>query len=115
MKAAIKREQSQTCLSFVERKQARCKTSKLEGLDEGLGDLEGVFRYMVPEIMVLRGIGIAKGNVADDAERDERNLVEITGLGNGARLHIDSLGIRELLNDTAHLLLCIDEPVASNH
>ena len=32
MKAAIEREQSQTCLSYVEREQARCAASRIEEL-----------------------------------------------------------------------------------
>ena len=64
--------------------------------------------------MVLRGVGVAQGDVADDAERDERHLIDITGLGNGARLHIDSLGLGEFLDDATHLLLRIHKPVAGD-
>ena len=34
MKAAIKREQSDACISYAERKQARCETSKNENRGE---------------------------------------------------------------------------------
>ena len=35
-------------------------------------------------------------------------------LGNGATLHVDSLGLREVFYDLAHLFLGIDKPVASD-
>ena len=68
-----------------------------------------------PEIVILRSVSVAQGNIADDTERDERNLVDIAGLGNGTRLHIDSLGLREVTDDFAHLLLGVHEPVACNN
>ena len=84
----------------------------LQRLDEGSRNLERVVGDGVPEVVVLRGVGVAQGDVADDAERDERHLVNIARLGNGARLHIDSTGLREVADDLAHLLLRVDEPVA---
>ena len=66
----------------------------------------------VPEVVVLRGMGVAQGDVADDAERDERHLIDITGLGNGTRLHVDGLGIGEVADNLAHLVLGVYKPVA---
>ena len=62
--------------------------------------------------MILRSIGITKGNVAHHTERDKLHLIDIAGLGNGARLHIDSLRLREMTDNLAHLFLGIHEPVA---
>ena len=64
--------------------------------------------------MILRGIGIAQGNVADNAERDEGHLHQVAGLGDGSTLHVDSLGLGEVADNLAHLLLCVDKPVASD-
>ena len=71
------------------------KLTVRQTLYKGLGNLERVLRNGVPEIVILRGIGVAKGNVADDTERDKRYLINIAGLGNGARLHVDSLSLWE--------------------
>ena len=90
-------------------------SEQLKALHKGLSDLERVLRNGVPEVVILRGIGVAKGNVADNTERDKRYLIYIAGLGNGARLHVDSLGLREQFDDAAHLLLAIHKPVARNH
>ena len=79
-----------------------------------LGDLERVVGDGVPEVVVLGGIGVAQGNVADDAEGDEGHVVEIARLGNGARLHIDGLGFGEVAEDVAHLVLGVDKPVAGD-
>ena len=68
----------------------------------------------IPEVMILRGIGVAQGDVADDAEGDEGDVVEVARLGNGARLHIDGLGFGEVAEDVAHLVLGIDKPVAGD-
>ena len=65
--------------------------------------------------MILGGICVVEGLVADDTEGDEGYLIDITGLGNSARLHIDSLGLREEVDDAAHLLLRIYEPVAGDY
>ena len=62
--------------------------------------------------MILRGIGVAKRNVADDAERDERHLIYITRLRDGSRLHVYGLGLGEVPDNLAHLLFRIDKPVA---
>ena len=62
--------------------------------------------------MILRGIGIAQGNVADETEGDKRHLIYIAYLCDGARFHINSLGLRDVTYDLAHLLLGIDKPVA---
>ena len=40
----------------------------LQTFDKGLGDVEGFLGDGVPEVVVLRGIGIAQGDVADDTE-----------------------------------------------
>ena len=76
---------------------------------------ERVLGNGVPEIVVLRGIGVAKGDVADDAEGDKRYLVDITGLGDGTRLHIDGFGLGEQVDDATHLLFRVNKPVAGDH
>ena len=55
-------------------------------LYEGLGDLEGIVGNGVPEVVILRGIGVAQVDVADDAEGNEGHLMEVARLGDGARL-----------------------------
>jgi hypothetical protein len=55
----------------------------LKGFNESLGNLEGVIGNGVPEVMILGGIGVTQGDVADYPEGDERYLVDITGLGDG--------------------------------
>ena len=64
-----------------------------------------------PEIVILRSVSVAQGNIADDTERDERNLVDIAGLGNGTRLHVDGLGFGEVTDNFAHLILGVYKPV----
>ena len=76
-----------------------------------LGKLEGAVGNGLPEVVVLRGIGVVQWHVADDAERDEGYLIHVAGLGNGARLHIDSLGLREVADDFAHLFFRVHKPV----
>ena len=64
--------------------------------------------------MILRGIGVAQGNVADDTEGDERYVIRVAGLGNGARLHVDRPCLGEVTDDLAHLLLRVYKPVAGD-
>ena len=52
-------------------------------------------------------------NVADDTEADERRIVYIARLCNRAALHVDSLGIGEVVEYRLHLLTSIDKPVAA--
>lgn len=85
-----------------------------ETVDEGLGNLEGAVGQCRPEIVILRSIGVLKGQVADDAERDEPHLVEQTRLSDGSRLHVDSLGLGEVADNLAHLVLGVNKPVAGN-
>ena len=85
-----------------------------ELLDEGLGDLEGMVGNGVPEVVILRGIGVAEGDVADDSERDEGHVAQIAGLGDGCRLHIDGFCLGEVADDLTHLLLRVYKPVACN-
>ena len=86
-----------------------------EALDEGACDLKGVVGDGIPEVVILRGIGVAQGDVADDAERDEGHLVDIARLGDGTRLHVDSFGIGEVADNFAHFFTCIYKPVASHY
>ena len=64
--------------------------------------------------MILRGIGVAQGNVADDTEGDERYVIRVAGLGNGARLHVDRPCLGEVTDDLAHFLLRVYKPVAGD-
>ena len=87
----------------------------LQTFDEGLGNLEGLLSSGVPEVVVLRGVGVAQGHVADDAEGDKRHLEDIAGLGDGGTLHVDGLRLREVADDLTHLLLRVDEPVTGDN
>ena len=86
----------------------------LETLYKSLGCYEGLLGDGVPEIVILRGIGVAQRDVADESERDEGYLIDVAHLGDGARLHVDGLGLGEMTDDLAHLVLGIDEPVTGN-
>ena len=74
--------------------------------------MERTVSNRVPEVMILRCIGVAQGDVADHTERDERHLINITRLRDGARLHINGLGFWEVAYNLAHLLLAVHKPVA---
>ena len=90
------------------------KNEELQGLNEGLCNLKRLIGNSIPEIVILRGVGIHERQVADDTERDKPHLIYITRLCNGARLHVDSLCLWEVPDNLAGLLLGIDKPVASN-
>ena len=71
--------------------------------------------YGVPEVVVLRGVGVLQRDVADDAERNEVDAIDVARLGNGCRLHIDGYGFGEVGHDGAHLVARIDKPVAGDY
>ena len=52
-------------------------------------------------------------NVADYAETYEGSIVKVASLGDRAALHVDSLGIGEVVKYRLHLLTSIDKPVAA--
>ena len=48
-----------------------------------MGYVEGAVGHFFPEVVVLLLMGIGSGGVADDAEGDEGDGVDVAGLGNG--------------------------------
>ena len=60
--------------------------------------------HLCPEILVFLHMQLSSDGVADDAERDERHSVYLTGMGDGTRLHIDRQPFRETLLDGLELL-----------
>ena len=62
--------------------------------------------------MVHGRIGVAQWDVADDAERDKRNVEDVARLGNGSRFHVDGLCLGKFPDNLAHLFLGVCHPVA---
>ena len=85
----------------------------LQTFQECLGDIERAFCHFCPEIEVHLRLGVLQRHIADDAEGDERRLVDVAGLGDGAALHIHGHGMRKVLQDGTHLLLAIHKPLAA--
>ena len=87
----------------------------LEAFEESLGYVERAFCHLCPEVEVHLSFGVFERHVADDAEGDERSLVDVTGLSDGTALHIHSHGMRKVLQDATHLLLAIHKPFAAHN
>ena len=85
-----------------------------EFLEEVARHLEAALSHAVPEIEVLRGVGVLEWYVADDAERDERRLIDKARLGDSTALHVHGGGIGEVLHDGLHLLALVDKPVTTD-
>ena len=50
--------------------------------------MERAVGHFAPEVQVLLEVLVCSRRVADDAEADERNFIEITYLGDGSRFHV---------------------------
>ena len=68
-----------------------------------------------PEIGILRSMVLYSGCVADDAEAEKRNIVQIASLRNGSRLHINGKTVGETLLDGIQLRTVGDELVAGTN
>ena len=74
-----------------------------------MGGEEGPYReertlcHGSPEIGILRSMVLYSGCVADDAEAEKRNIVQIANLRNGGRLHINGKTVGETLLDGIQL------------
>ena len=63
--------------------------------------------HLCPEILVFLHMQFSPDGIADDAERDKRNTVYLTGMGNSTRLHIYSKPFgKPLLDRLQFLTLC---------
>mgnify|MGYP000932477394 CR=1 FL=1 len=74
-----------------------------------------LFSHFSPEVEILLCLGIFQRYIADDAEGDERRLVDVAGLGDRAALHIHRHRLREVFQDRAHLLLAVYKPFAAHN
>ena len=70
------------------------RSSLLKSFQESLGDLEGTLSHFGPEVEVLLSLGVLERHIADDAEGDERSLVDVAGLSDGTALHVHSHSLR---------------------
>jgi hypothetical protein len=61
--------------------------------------VERTVGHFPPEILVLFKVLVSSRSVTDDAETDERDLIEVAYLGNGSRFHIYSQSFREVMLD----------------
>ena len=61
--------------------------------------MERTVGHFPPEILVLFKVLVSSRSVTDDAETEERNLIEVAHLGNGSRFHIHSQSFREVMLD----------------
>ena len=78
------------------------------------GNLETAFGHAVPEIEILGSLVVLQRHVANDAERDERGLVDMAGLRDRAALHVDGHRVGEVGQYLAHLLTRVDKPFAAD-
>ena len=74
---------------------------------------EGVCRRFLPEIIVLgRVVAAGTRRVADDTHAQERHTAQVTDLCDGARLHVHSQRIGEVVQDTLDSFDGVNELVA---
>lgn len=74
--------------------------------------MEGAVGHFSPEVQVLFKMFVGSRSVTDDAEADERHLIEIAYLSDGSRFHIDSQPFGEVTLDFVQFAAVGDELVA---
>ena len=77
--------------------------------------MEGTFSHFGPEVEVLLSLGVLERHIADDAEGDERSLIDMTCLSDGTTLHVHSHSLWEMVEDGAHLLLAVYKPLSADY
>lgn len=74
--------------------------------------MEGAVGHLSPEVQVLFKMLVGSRSVTDDAEADERHLIEIAYLSDGSRFHVDSQSLGEVTLDFVQFAAVGDELVA---
>ena len=74
--------------------------------------MERTVGHLSPEIQVLFKMLVGSRGVTDDAEADERHLIEITYLRDGSRFHVDRQSLGEVTLDFIQFAAVGDKLVA---
>ena len=68
--------------------------------------------HFAPEVLILFPVGFNTGGVADDAETQEGDVVQVAGVGDGGTFHVDRQAFGKLAFDVIELGAVGDELIA---